>query len=290
MKIEDFAQIAPQCFGTGTVSLLYTGSVGNYTILGISFPAYSKNGENLYSKYGELESIKFKLNGDATTLTIVEKRREENYFFFQVEEQPLAFTVSESYMNVTGQDTITDTKVSFSPYVDITFETSDRNPTIGNAMELLTSNLVYVVDRESNQVVPSNLSAILLSTASPANIPDSFYSSVGIRRSRYEGAKLNSGSVIGDDPALTFRSFKGSVHLVDASTSVLKSGSIEKDEGVIYFNVGTNLTDVFPVSGSSYLYREEGNNLVRMVTSKVFISELEKVITLDNMGNITLEE
>lgn len=79
------------------------------------------------------------------------------------------------------------------PYITTPFINSDYNPFINNAYVSRTSTTFMDVDYAGlNQVTPINLRSILASSATPASVQDSNYTTRGIINSRYRGKQLQS--------------------------------------------------------------------------------------------------
>ena len=113
---------------------------------------------------------------------------------------------------------------------------------------------------------------------------------------RYDGSKLDSGSVVGDDPGLSFLRFGGSIHNDDADNATI--AAISPQERVIeqiYFNFDNNkiisssatessFSSVPEVGHYLYNYDNSVNRYSRLVNSKIFNLESGAVITTDNAG------
>ena len=151
-----------------------------------------------------------------------------------------------------------------------------------------------IVDRTSDASNPTNLQAILTSTAEPAQIQNCAYTKAGTIHARYEGSKLTSGSVEGNDPALSFREFDGSIHLSDSdNVTIIGIDDNKREIKTIYFN--PILTGSHPNKHvqnfpelKSILYEEEDNRFVRISNKKVFIVEKGTVLTMGETGKVTL--
>ena len=195
----------------------------------------------------------------------------------------------------------------FAPYLADKFSNSDFNALIGNASTNSTSTVAMVVDREGDQLRPTNLGAIISQTATKASVQYSNYTTTGWTNARYHGSMLDSGSIFGDDPALTLKSFKGSVHPLDSNATTLLA-AVEQESEDIYFSVDRKPTDFLQpgtpfVSASSFpdpadttyntrgsiLYEERGNRFVRIVDKKIVAPDAALVYTTNEFGNIIKE-
>ena len=217
--------------------------------------------------------------------------------------------VSESFTNVSGSF-LSDQNGSYSniptgslneavlvdPFIVGSFTNSDFEPLISNATQLEPNSFQFVVDRNESQINPTNFEAILNRAAIKANLQDSNYSDSGLINARYDGTKLTSGSVVGDDPGMSFLRFGGSIHNDDADNATIVA--ISPQERVIeqiYFNFDSNKIISSSASESSfssvpqvghYLYNYDNNinRYSRLVNSKIFNLESGAVITTDNAG------
>ena len=115
---------------------------------------------------------------------------------------------------------------------------------------------------------------------------------IGLINARYRGTKLTSGSVVGNDPALTFREFEGSIHLLDATVDTIKAiTDSAREVQSIYFNPlisGSHPNkDIqsFP-SGSNFIYEEQDNKFIRIANKKIYITEKDQVLTTSETGTV----
>ena len=167
---------------------------------------------------------------------------------------------------------------------------------ISNATLLEPNSFKFLVDRNEDLINPKNYQAIVSRSAVKANIQDSNYTDTGLINARYDGSKLDSGSVVGDDPGLSFLRFGGSIHNDDADNATI--AAISPQERVIeqiYFNFDNNkiisssatessFSSVPEVGHYLYNYDDNINRYSRLVNSKIFNLESGAVITTDNAG------
>ena len=201
----------------------------------------------------------------------------------------------------------------FAPYLADKFSNSDFNALIGNASTNSTSTVAMVVDREGDQLKPTNLGAIISQTATKASVQYSNYTTTGWTNARYHGTSLNSGSIFGEDPAMTLKVFKGSVHPLDASAKTIIN-AVEQHSDDIYYNdsrlptdyvsssvlyvtsstfpttrpsnYGTKVGGVINLNRGSILYESRGNRFVRIVDKKILATDISTVFTTNEFGNI----
>jgi len=202
---------------------LYLASNNSVTALTVS--STGCDGKNYAPSLEVLESIT--ING--VELIINSKEVYSEYYFY--ETQPTSFNPNSDTL-VTGSCT----GIIFNPFLQgIDFTYNDYNALLGNSSELKQSGYIYEVDRKVNQIIPSNLSAILSGSAVKAQVQDSNYSSLGFTNGRYLGTKTNTLDY-GNEPALSPSLFQGSLHSFSKSASSICSQSIEerKIEDLLY--------------------------------------------------------
>lgn len=99
------------------------------------------------------------------------------------------FSITQSAIPVAGIGSLT----VLEPYITTPFINSDYDSLINNAYINRTSTVYMDVDySDSNQVTPVNLRTILSSSAVPAPVQDSNYTTQRVISSRYEGKQLES--------------------------------------------------------------------------------------------------
>ena len=134
-------------------------------------------------------SIRFIIDDQIYNLPIVNRSKfnnsfnntSSNYYYFEVTPVVFQFTAAtySQLSSITG--------VTFLPYIqDEKYQYSDNNPLMSNALENRTSIYIQQSDRIGSSVSPTNLQDILSSSATPAQIQDSNYSSTGWSNARYD--------------------------------------------------------------------------------------------------------
>ena len=328
ISIFQFSNTKPQ---DGTINLLYSQSIGNsgnFTIIGANIPFESGNGINIENSLQQLTEFTINKKSsaediDKVVFSVSQKTRKSGYYFIQFNETSYinnatfvlgdeSTFISESFTNVSGSFTSnqngsynnipaasTDEAVLVDPYIVGSFTNSDFEPLFSNATTLEPNSFQFLVDRNEGQINPKNYQAIVSRSAVKANVQDSNYSDSGLINARYVGSKLNSGSVVGDNPSISFIRFGGSVHKDDADNATI--AAISPQERVIE-NVYFNFDDTKIISSSAsessflsvpqvgnylYLYDNNINRYSRLVNSKVFNLESGTVITTDLAGLVS---
>lgn len=190
------------------------------------------------------------------------------------------------------------------------FKNNDYNSQFNNAIEprrgYLTGSAgtvkggVFEIDysRSGSSLSARNLDAILSNTAITASFQESNLYSKTWTSARYDGSKLNSGSLFYNDPALTFKKFDAVRYPLLVSSSFIRSQSfsdLEFEE--FYFNPpfitirpGTTDKLVSYQQGSNIdtppvgqpVYELAGNEFKRVTKTKLFIPNEEEIIAIDD--------
>lgn len=114
--------------------------------------------------------------------------------------------------------------IDFSPFLtDLQYALDDYNPTLHNIIDQRRSEVILECNRVKRQEVPDNFLPIISGSALRATIPDSNYSTIGWKTSRYEGSKSNPDNYSGVSPSLTGRSFIGEIFPEGSSDNVICS-------------------------------------------------------------------
>lgn len=287
-----------------------------YKLLGLTIPFNSANDVALEETLSSVTDIKFTIGGTPVKTKVTQIAKNQGYFFIRL--LPKEVLVFPTGIDNSGTPLDLVVEFIFSPYLAAKFNNSDFNALIGNASNNVQSNVALQVDRSTDLLTPPNLDAIISRTATRAQIQYSNYTVAGWTNARYEGSKLNSGSIFGDDPAQAYKSFKGGVFPLDGDNTQIKNtdgGNVQD----IYFNVDRRPTDylrigepfrtgsTFPeVSGSltytgsgsnsggnfigNLLFEEQGNKFVRIVDKKILAIDKGTVYTTDELGRIILEQ
>jgi len=345
MTILEFKTTNPSDYGAGNINLLYSSSVSTgsqelpsgrypsvsydsssidsngdtvyfkadayfppYQILGLTIPFQSTNAVSLESTLNQVTSIKFTINGEEIETPVIQISKQNQYFY--LETTPTSISVLPVEDDVEGTPTEFSVEFIFFPYVTSKFDNSDFNALQGNATAIIKSTAALEVDRDTDNINPSNLDAIISKTATPAQIQYSNYTTTGWSNARYSGTKLDSGSVPGDDPAMTFKFFRGSIHPLDSNVAtIIELGTGDPGAKTIYFKIDNNqsayiqsqslehiVEGTFPsISGSfnffdgSILFEEIEGRFIRLVDKKIHAADKGSVFITDQDGKVTSE-
>ena len=167
----------------------------------------------------QVEEITFTFDNITYTLTVIERAfySDSNaFFYFRVESDtliPNIFDADISSNVPNGGDGNDPIVFQFQPFLNnIAFSVSDSNVVYNNVVNNRKSKFKFESDRLQGSVTSSNFAAILSTSASKAEIQDSFYTDTGLVNARYEGSSL-SPSDLGDiNPSLAAREFSGVIH------------------------------------------------------------------------------
>ena len=303
MLIEEFVGLNPAAFsnyagGFGNINVLISSSVTGsenvpippFHIQGLTVPFKSSTGVDISTALNEVTSIKFDYAGAIREAEILDRQKRSTHYYLRVRDIVLQVTASK---DSEGNPREVLSELVFTPYLTTNFNNSDFNPLLSNSDKLKENAVAMVVDRNTNQVVPSNIDAIIANTAQKAQIQNCSYTKAGLINARYKGTKLNSGSIEGDDPALGLVSFEASIHPIDSDVATIKGTQLSDREVVtVKFNskrieTGSEFKyQTFP-SSSNILFTEEGSRVVRLANQKVYSVDKNEVYTSDESGIVS---
>lgn len=349
----EFKNTNPVSYGNGNANLLYSSSIGTgsyllpsnkygasgsfsydaevtipgigkeyyyadglfppYKILGLTIPFQSANSVELEQTLAAVTKIRFTFGGSEAVVTVDQITKRAGYFYIRV--NPInVFTFLEG-VDDSGTPYIQNVEFIFEPYLASKFNNSDYNALISNATTIVTNSIAVQVDKNSDQAIPTNLDAIISRTATPATTQDSNYQIAGWTNARYYGTK-NTARVSGDETALAFKTFKGSIHPKDANITTILSNTTDSEVKTIYFNVDRQPTSIvrsgsagpvtfvtassypIPATGTNsipsfagnFLYEEQGNRFVKIVDKKIHATDKGAVFTTNELGRIITEQ
>jgi hypothetical protein len=298
----EFINLNPASLATtGTANLLISSSVSGsdnipespYTITAMTIPNTSLNEVEVNKTVREASSIKFNFASGIIEAVISARQKKSGYYFLRF--NPIVVTNLPSSIGFISGNRVYREFVSsfiFEPFFTAPFFNNDYNPVIGNYDLNKLNAVAQVVDRNSGQSNPSNILSLISGSSKVAELQNCSYTKAGIINSKYVGTKLNSGSIVGDDPALGLKEFQGSVHSIDATnSSIIDIQLSDRDVQDIYFTA--NLSGSHPTKKladfpeiNAYIYSEEGNRFVRSVNSKLFSVDKGKVYSTDEFGKV----
>lgn len=278
-----------------------------YRVLGLTIPYNSANDVALEQTLAQITKVKLTVGGTPTTVKVTQIAKNAGYYFIRTQPKDIFSFPTEVDNSGTPYDLTVE--FIFDPYLADKFSNSDFNALIGNASDNVQIDIALQVDRSTDQLTPSNLDAIISKTATKAQLQYSNYTLKGWTNARYEGTKINSGSIEGDDPAMAFKSFKASLHPLDADVATILTAAADGDTNTkaLYFNVDRKPTDYyqpgdkfitassFPVPASSefignLVYEQQGSRFVRIVDAKIHASDKGSVFTTNEFGRVVSEQ
>lgn len=330
----EFINIDPGANASDNINVFYSSSVfQNLSIADLSKPVaitgmtipfkYVANNIDIQQTILQAENITFRYSGAGNssgikniTATILERVRRSTYFFIRLKPvilDPTDYLNSQVQLgnsqslvpspNSDPQYTYVKyfqipSEIIFNPYISTVFNNSPDNPLLSNATVLRKANYVQKVDRNEDPIEPTNLTQILLNQASAAEIQDSNYSTAGIINARYVGSKLDSGSVPGNDPALSLVSIRASLHPSGSKFDKVKAIALsDRQVQQVYFTpqvtnvVAGGKTRTYSGNKSfptlpNLLYLEEGNRFVRISNRDIYSIDEDKMHSTNNLGTI----
>jgi hypothetical protein len=306
----EFINTDPRTYGgANNANLLISSSVVNpgvdntpvapFYIQGLTIPFYDENGLNLQPTLKEVEEFRFDFTEGVVQSRVLDRQKRTGWYFFRIEQvvintlPPVSATVGIGTPAEQDIYTYTDSNFIFIPYISLGFINNDYNALLNNAVKPKPNSVAQVVDRSSDSANPTNLQAVINLTATPADVQNCSYTKAGIINARYNGSKLTSGSIPGDDPALGLREFEGSIHSAGSDVQTIKNINLaDRNVQTLYFNAFVSgshpnkTVQTFP-SGSNYIYQGQGNRFVRLVDRKIYSIEKGEVYITDQLGVVT---
>lgn len=331
----DFINIDPGATALDNINVFYSSSVllptsianlsvGRVAITGMSIPfRYIADNLDLQQTILQAETVTFKYTEAAdlggskyVTVQIIERVRRTTYFYVRLQPKILETSNYPNNILTLGNSTTlipsstqdpqytyeeyiqNPSEIIFNPYISTVFNNSVDNPLLSNATVLRKAGYIQQVDRNEDPILPTNLTQILANRATPADVQASNYSTLGIINARYEGSRLTSGSVPGNDPALGLVSIRASIHPSGSNFTKVKGINIsDRQIRQIYFTpqVTTSIAGgktrtfsgnkSFPTD-SNLLYLEEGNRFVRISNRDIYSIDEDKMHSTNNLGSI----
>ena len=293
------------------LNIIIENSIANICLKRSPINAFSIDFLNeILAALKEVNEFVFNFGGSTVNTIITGKQTRDSYMYITVDP------VSVSNLPI-GRTLATDLPLEeesefvFTPYVTVNFNNNDYNPLQNNSEGSKLNVVAQVIDRDSSQITPTNISAIISGTAAAAEIQNCSYTKVGLIRGRYNGSKTTASptatqqaynkqdftakvvatAIDGDEPALAFKDFNGSLHAAGADATAIKALS-EREVIKIFFNSeisGSHPNKTypdFPYDGS-ILFTEEDKRYIKIVNSKVYSVDRDKVFTTTEFGIVS---
>lgn len=300
----------------GGIGVLYDS--GSQTIVGLNIGYISTEGTELVSVLRQCNSVRFSLSGSYLDANITSRRSKDSYMNFVID--PPVYFSSGSLFSLLATGSLSEEGTSYIssssdvilvPYLSVSFYYSDYNP-LQNVVVLNQKDVTkQVVDNRMNQVVPTNLEAIISGSAEKAQVQFSNYTKLGTVAGRYEGTKLTSVKSLylgnkqlfvnqvsdiqctseKDNPVLTLYSFMGSIHPTGSIPEAIWDTSLSAREYITLY-LGTeevgegNSVNYLPVSGSVLYTNEVGNRFARVTNRMVFSVDSGFLYTTNELGRV----
>lgn len=213
LTVQAFSALVP---GKNTINLLVSGQVKNYpeedptyedlesvegetglTIVGVTI-GNDYQGLNTVTTFRQCTHLLLRLKDGSIKLTIVDRRVLPSYTYFKVvgpelKERPkISFStgsIGGKTIMYTYESTASMVDVDYIPYCGVEYTSEDYNPVLNNAVASVKNTSVRIVDFLRGDQVPTNLKALSNGSADFAEVPDSYYSSVGNMTGRFLGTK-----------------------------------------------------------------------------------------------------
>ena len=321
-RIETVNVVVDGVSRTSKIYYRYNSFFPPYKVTGVTVPFSSANNVSLEATLKQIQALKFTVATEKVTVPIKTISRLNGYFYLQTE--PVQISNIPASNDSQGTPADFNVEFTFLNYLADNFENNDFNILQGNAFTVVTNKSAYQVDRNTDSANPSNLGSIVSETATLAETNYSNYTTTGWTNARYSGTK-NNARIKRDNPAQTYINFEGTLHPLDSNNeTILAAGQGDKDLNKLYFNVeetprvfstevhtekGTHSTSVrtgpyyipgsFPevrsirnnrtITSGSLIYREDGNQFIRVVSSKIHATDKGSVYTTDEFG-VAIEE
>jgi len=281
--LENFKNTSPQ---SGQARFIYNSS---NLITGMTISIYDCSGASRIEAISNLSS--FTLGSD--TVITVNGEPKVGYYYYDV--SPNVPTGSLDTEEVCSTTNLTPPPKIYN------FRNSEYNATYNNALEIRriersgslsdTEGGVYELVKKSDQIIPQNLESVMNGSATTASFQESNIYSKSWTLPRYDGSKLDSGSLFFNDPALSFIGFEAvKFPLIESSSFIRSQSYADLNVEQFYFNPPYNYakglydqgsTNPYP-SPAQPVYEKIGKEYKRITKSKIFIPGTDDVIQLSD--------
>ena len=277
MRLSDFPNFNP---GDRTLSILFNSTGSNWTVKEVNINVTDGVFDNIFPVLQNVTGFAFLINGVTYTTSVITTTQKVDYFAYDVED----FTIPSGSSIILSE--LYDTTLIPGPNVT-GFQNSNYDALISNATNSRTSGYIYEVDRSSEYIIPGNYDNIISESAEYATIADSNYSSEGILRSRYEGAKTTTVD-FGVEPLIAGKVFEGAEYLASSSNNFICSQSLNDrtiDEYFFTIPTGSAEDSETPIINSK-IFEFDGNRILPIKSKKIWVKENRTIIETNINGTV----
>ena len=277
MRLSDFPNFNP---GDRTLSILFNSTGSNWTVKEVNINVTDGVYDNIFTVLQNVTGFAFLINGVTYTTSVITTAQKVDFFAYDVED----FTIPSGSSIILSE--LYDTTLIPGPNVT-GFQNSNYDALISNATNSRTSGYIYEVDRSSEYIIPGNYDNIISESAEYATIADSNYSSEGILRSRYEGAKTTIVD-FGVEPLIAGKIFEGAEYLASSSNNFICSQSLNDrtiDEYFFTIPTGSAEDSETPIINSK-IFEFDGNRILPIKSKKIWVKENRTIIETNVNGTV----
>jgi len=275
MRIVDFPNFNP---GDRTLSIIFNSTGSYWTVKEVNINVTDGEYENLFPTLQNVTGFAFLINGLTYTTSVISTTQKINYFNYDVED----FSIPSGSSIVLSQ--LYDTTLIPGPNIT-GFQNSEYDALISNATNSRPSGYIYEVDRSSEYIIPGNYDNIVSESAEYANVADSNYSSIGILRSRYDGAETTAAD-FGVEPLIAGKVFEGAEYLASSSNDFICSQSLSDRTVEDYFftiPTGSAEDSETPILNSK-VFEFDGNRILPIKNKKIWVKENRAIVETNING------
>ena len=277
MRLSDFPNFNP---GDRTLSIIFNSTGSNWTVKEVNINVTDGVYDNIFTVLQNVTGFAFLINGVTYTTSVITTTQKVDYFAYDVED----FTIPSGSSIILSE--LYDTTLIPGPNIT-GFQNSNYDALISNATNSRTSGYIYEVDRSSEYIIPGNYDNIISESAEYATIADSNYSSEGILRSRYEGAKTTTVD-FGVEPLIAGKIFQGAEYLASSSNNFICSQSLNDrtiDEYFFTIPTGSAEDSETPIINSK-IFEFDGNRVLPIKSKKIWVKENRTIIETNINGTV----
>lgn len=275
MRIVDFPNFNP---GDRTLSIIFNSTGSYWTVKEVNINVTDGEYENLFPTLQNVTGFAFLINGLTYTTSVISTTQKINYFNYDVED----FLIPSGSSIVLSQ--LYDTTLIPGPNIT-GFQNSEYDALISNATNSRPSGYIYEVDRSSEYIIPGNYDNIVSESAEYANVADSNYSSIGILRSRYDGAETTAAD-FGVEPLIAGKVFEGAEYLASSSNDFICSQSLsDRTVEEYFFTIPTGSAEdsETPILNSK-VFEFDGNRILPIKNKKIWVKENRAIVETNING------